>query len=199
VPHWDSERAELGEEALFVDVRFDRIEREPVITLEELQEPPFSGFSWTPRSSGILIPDEIAATLDTKWSHRNSVLHLFTAQEVEGGIDYPEGATRTIRVNSYERNREARSACLAHYGTRCIVCGFSFADQYGDIADGFIEVHHLVPLSEIQNEYRVDPVQDLRPVCSNCHSVLHLRKPPYSVNELQNLIKLCSLRKKDNG
>jgi 5-methylcytosine-specific restriction protein A len=190
---------EFKDLAAYFHSRFDRIEREPVIMLEELQKPPFSDFSWTPQSSGIRIPDEIAAALEAQWSHRNTVPHFFPDQEIEEGIDYPEGATRTIHVNSYERNREARSACLAHYGAQCIVCGFIFANRYGDIAADFIEVHHLVPLSEIKNEYKVDPIRDLRPVCSNCHSVLHLRKPPYSIDELQRLIGLRASEEEHHG
>ena len=39
--------------------------------------------------------------------------------------------------------------------------------------DNMIHVHHIVPVSEIGEEYVVDPVKDLIPVCPNCHMVLH--------------------------
>lgn len=85
-----------------------------------------------------------------------------------------EGAVRSITVNAYERDPEARRRCIAAHGTTCCVCGFSFGAVYGPEAEGYIHVHHIKPLSEIGGEYVVDPVEDLRPVCPNCHAVLHL-------------------------
>jgi 5-methylcytosine-specific restriction protein A len=102
---------------------------------------------------------------------------------------FREGAKRTITVNAYERDDKARARCLAHFGYRCAVCSFSFGEAYGPIAERVIHVHHLRPLYEIGEEYTVDPLEDLRPVCPNCHAVLHLRKPiPYSIEELQDLL-----------
>jgi len=34
----------------------------------------------------------------------------------------------------------------------------------------------------------VDPVKDLRPVCPNCHAVIHLRGGCLSIEEVQELI-----------
>tara|TARA_R110002050_G_scaffold54303_4_gene122942 strand:- start:29513 stop:29710 length:198 start_codon:yes stop_codon:yes gene_type:complete len=61
--------------------------------------------------------------------------------------------------------------------------------MYGEIGKGFIHVHHLTPISEIGKKYQIDPINDLRPVCPNCHSMLHRRNPPISVNELKEIIK----------
>ena len=86
-----------------------------------------------------------------------------------------EGATRLILINAYERNRRAREECIAHYGCACMVCGMSFGNIYGEIGIGYIHVHHIVPLAIIGAEYQVDPINDLRPVCPNCHAMLHYR------------------------
>ena len=59
---------------------------------------------------------------------------------------------------------------------------------YGDIAEGFIHVHHLVPLSAIKEDYQLDPVNDLLPVCPNCHAMLHRRKPPFTPEQLKALM-----------
>jgi predicted HNH restriction endonuclease len=80
---------------------------------------------------------------------------------------YYEGATKHITVNVYERSAKARRACIARYGVACFVCGFNFKSVYGDAGDGFIHVHHLKPLSEVGEEYVLNPVEDLRPVCPN--------------------------------
>ena len=114
-------------------------------------------------------------------------------EEVDEPARYPEGATYRIAINAYERskrNRQARDACIQHYGTCCYVCGFSFKATYGEVAEGYIHVHHLVPLSEIGEEYEVNPVKDLRPVCPNCHAVIHLnRRKPFKLEKVRALVE----------
>lgn len=96
-----------------------------------------------------------------------------------------EGAKKSITVNAYERDRDARKRCIEHWGLACVVCGFDFERQYGDIGVGFIHVHHLKPLAEIGQEYTLDPVADLRPVCPNCHAMLHRGDDVLSVDTLR--------------
>ena len=108
-------------------------------------------------------------------------------EEVENPESYVEGATKTISVNIYERNPQARKACLLAYGHRCSVCDFSFEALYGEIGRGFIHVHHLKQLADIGSEYQLNPLTDLRPVCPNCHAMLHRRRPAYSIEELVEL------------
>lgn len=100
-----------------------------------------------------------------------------------------EGAVRVVAVNAYERNPEARRLCIEHHGTACCICGFSFGAVYGKVAEGYIHVHHLRPLSEVGGEYEVDPVEDLRPVCPNCHAVLHLGGECRSIEEVRELLR----------
>jgi len=102
---------------------------------------------------------------------------------------YREGDTRQVLVNAYERDPAARRACLAHHGYACSVCNLRFEDRYGVLGAAFVHVHHLVPLSEVGPGYRVDPVSDLRPVCPNCHAMLHRRRPPLSLEELRALLR----------
>jgi predicted HNH restriction endonuclease len=97
---------------------------------------------------------------------------------------FPEGSVRRVVVNASERNPAARRRCIEHYGARCFICGFAFGEMYGEVAEGFIHVHHLRSFAEIGEEYHVDPVEDLRPVCPNCHAVLHLRTPPYCIDDV---------------
>jgi len=110
--------------------------------------------------------------------------------EVPKNVIHVEGKVVEVTVNSYERDDKARDACIDHYGLKCQVCNFDFEKQYGELGAGFIHVHHLVQLSEIKEEYIIDPIKDLRPVCPNCHAMLHKRKKiPYSINELKEKIK----------
>lgn len=113
---------------------------------------------------------------------------FFLPDELEEGETYLEGAMKRVPVNAYERNPKARRACLRHHGTNCSVCGFSFEERYGEIGAGYIHVHHLKPLAQAGGEYELDPVEDLRPVCPNCHAMLHKKKPPYGIEELKEIL-----------
>lgn len=100
-----------------------------------------------------------------------------------------EGALVQRSVNVYERSSLARLQCIAEYGTKCYICGFSFGVKYGKAFDRFILVHHLRPLGEIRQKHRIDPIRDLRPVCANCHIVLHTRTPAFSIRELRSFLR----------
>ena len=63
-----------------------------------------------------------------------------------------------------------------------------FFEKYGDIGKDYIEVHHLIPVSQMGANYIVDPIKDLAPLCSNCHSMIHKKNPPYTIEELRSLI-----------
>lgn len=110
-------------------------------------------------------------------------------EEIAEDAVFTEGSAQRILVNRYERDPRARKKCIQHYGTTCFVCGFDFVAVYGDIMSGFIHVHHLNALSSIGTDYEVDPIQDLRPVCPNCHAVVHRRAPPYSLKEVRHFLK----------
>lgn len=100
-----------------------------------------------------------------------------------------EGTTCRVTVNAYERSESARQACLDHYGYLCRVCEFDFVATYGELGREFIHVHHLMELSSIGHEYKIDPVKDLLPVCPNCHSMLHQQKPALKIEELRAIVQ----------
>lgn len=111
------------------------------------------------------------------------------AEEVDTPELYVEGAAVNVPVNAFERNARARQACVDHHGYDCTVCGFNFARTYGPPGEHLIHVHHVVPLAAKGQTYVVDPAVDLRPVCANCHAIIHRRRPPYSIDEARALIR----------
>jgi hypothetical protein len=105
--------------------------------------------------------------------------------ELPEGESFPEGAKRQVTVNAYERSVRARTQCIRHWGCQCYVCGFDFVQFYGELGRGIIHVHHLVPVADMGGEYALDPVWDLRPVCPNCHAVLHRSTLVMPIEELR--------------
>lgn len=100
-----------------------------------------------------------------------------------------EGAKKIVTVNAYERNSRARKICITYWGNVCSVCGFDFEKVYGLLGKGFIHVHHLVPVAKIGKTYQIDPISDLRPICPNCHSMIHNHTPILTIDQLKDLIK----------
>lgn len=113
-------------------------------------------------------------------------LEEYAITELQG---CPEGALQTVVVNRYERDRRNRAAALAIHGHACLACGIEFGKTYGSCADGYIEVHHVVPVSELGESYVIDPKEDLVPLCPNCHAVAHLNNPPFTVKEIKRLLQ----------
>lgn len=136
---------------------------------------------WPPQSSGTQVVFENAIVLEKLWNEfisSNSLTNLVDHKTITEGTPYQ------VIQNVYERNRQLRVICLGYYGYSCVVCDFNFEDTYGELGKEFIHVHHLNQLSAtgITN---TDPLIDLRPVCPNCHAMLHKRNPPYTIEELK--------------
>lgn len=196
--HWDDAKRVQGQRALYVWVRFDILldaDREPILPRIKLNSGILKEMHWDSQTSGISIPDEVANQFEVEWARfladkriiqRHMVFEAsILPEEVVEDRHYFEGAHKQIVVNAYERNADARKKCIEHYGFSCFVCGFNFEKVYGDLGVAFIHVHHLKSLAEIGAEYELDPIRDLRPVCPNCHAVMHRKHPPYSLEEVR--------------
>jgi 5-methylcytosine-specific restriction enzyme A len=188
--HWDPDKAARGVTSMFVDFRFTSLTREPTFWLDELDRR-FGAVRWTPQSSGMKLPESVVQWLLSEWPTRAGTIVL-NPEEVALGTVYEEGAVRRVVVNAYERNRAARAACVKHHGYACAVCDVVLADIYGPVAERYIHVHHIRAISGVGAEYQVDPIQDLRPVCPNCHSVLHLTA---SLGEIEDLRAAVAARR----
>lgn len=90
--------------------------------------------------------------------------------------NHNEGKRLQFYTTKYERNQANRTAAIKIHGTKCMACGFNFEATYGELGENFIEVHHIKPLSSIDQEVEVNPETDLICLCSNCHRMIHRRK-----------------------
>lgn len=111
-------------------------------------------------------------------------------------FDKLEGKKYEASVTRYERDRGNRKACIAHYGYVCQVCGMNFEQAYGELGKEFIEVHHLHPVAH--GERKVNPVEDLIPLCSNCHSMIHRQDDVSEWKKLRDLFVAHSKQEENN-
>jgi 5-methylcytosine-specific restriction protein A len=140
------------------------------------------GFEWA------LKPEVVTALGKMEWIQQQTDFSI--SQDLSLNDPLFEGSARTHQVITYERNNQARTRCIEHYGTVCAVCNFDFEKVYGPIGKGYVHVHHLTPVANIAETYQVDPIKDLRPVCPNCHAMLHRSNPPYTIEELQAFMRV---------
>lgn len=104
-------------------------------------------------------------------------------------MEVSEGMAAFVTHLRRERNRslvEAKKASALESTGRlaCEICGFDFWEKYGELGEGFCEVHHTTPLAALRGA-RLTRLSDLAVVCSNCHRVLHRNRPVPAVQDLR--------------
>jgi hypothetical protein len=123
---------------------------------------------------------------------QNTLPQDLSATAEEDEASFPEGK-EVYRVHrSRERDSKVvevakRARIIKDPLLRCEVCAFSFVERYGELGEGFIEAHHAVPLSQQLGEIETK-AEDIALVCSNCHRMLHRRRPWLDMPELKKLM-----------
>lgn len=189
--HWSGEDKDVPRVLIEFDVLLNP-DKDPILTLENLDKGNLSKQNWTPQSSGISIKHEIIDELEEAWFEflrSENISYNPFSETIDATQTYIEGAATQVTQTRYERNIYARNECLKHFGYFCSVCDFNFEIFYGSLGYKFIHVHHLTQVAKIKQEYKVDSIHDLRPVCPNCHSMLHKQNPPLTIEELKKIFR----------
>ncbi len=134
--------------------------------------------------------NEVVYKFEFNTTHRESKEEIVTTSNplrLNKKEVYIEGKPNEVLVTKYERDPKAREKCIEHFGYSCSVCSFNFEKVYGEVGKDFIHVHHL-KLVSATGEGEVNPINDLRPVCPNCHAMIHKRKEPFSIEELKKMM-----------
>lgn len=106
-------------------------------------------------------------------------IHAFTATE---------GHRLLVLHLQRERNRTIVRKKKKHAASlNCEICGFCFSRTYGSAAHDYCEVHHLLPFSEVEHSTQTR-MADLAILCANCHRVVHLKNPPYTLDEVRSML-----------
>ena len=193
--HWDESKPD--ETAFYTDLEWDRVLLlEDVLPRETLKQQ-VPEVTWEKvQGSGQIVESPVAKKLLALWYEHLSGIDDPESETWRSPTDdegwFIEGKRTTKTVNRYERNRKARAECIARHGDSCVVCDFNFGKRYGEHGLGFIEVHHLKPVGGGGGKQRkVNPDRDLRPVCPNCHAMLHKtkdRSKPLPIAQLKRML-----------
>jgi len=115
----------------------------------------------------------------------------FPVAPEEGEDEVVEGRVMFRRHRTRERDKaivaRKKASALRELGRlRCEVCGFDFEETYGELGSGYIECHHTVALADSGSTRT--RLSDLALLCSNCHRMIHRRRPFASIDELRQKI-----------
>ena len=107
-------------------------------------------------------------------------------REVEQQKEFDEGFREETVRTIVERNPDLVTRAKVYHGVACGVCEMTFEEVYGEHGKGFVEMHHLYP---VKDGMRKNTVDDLRPVCANCHRMLHRGSALMSIEDLKEIVK----------
>lgn len=157
------------------------------------------GHTWGNGTFRYITPDQ-AMKLNEAIKQKESNSFTDTGETNTGETDAEVIDTEETNIEEGEGNRvlkmhfecersskltsEFKKRLLANGSMRCDVCGINFQEMYGDIGSGFIEAHHTKPVSLMISNEKTN-IKDLKPVCSNCHRMLHRAQPLLTIDELK--------------
>jgi 5-methylcytosine-specific restriction protein A len=164
-------------------------DKEKILSIDILKDKSLYDVIKNTRKSGREIDEKFVDKLLELWKSFLKENHGINYDHI--AKEYFEGNFRQNLYSRYERNIEARNACIERYGYTCQVCKINMEEKYGDVGKNFIHVHHIKFLSDIKKQYKIDPINDLVTLCPNCHSMLHRKIDGkyLSVQELKGKIK----------
>jgi 5-methylcytosine-specific restriction enzyme A len=106
-----------------------------------------------------------------------SDLDAMEQADTDSEVMSAEGRERLFISRRRERDPRLRKKAIEIHGVNCKACNFNFGEAYGDWGEGFIEIHHAIPIATYSLEGDETNVEhDLVPLCSNCHRMVHRRK-----------------------
>lgn len=114
----------------------------------------------------------------------DEVVEVYFGDTMDEPITVTEGKATTAEGTRYQRSARARKICIRNWGVKCKVCDFDFEAVFGPLGAGYIHVHHLKPIADYGKSYQLVPINDLRPLCPNCHAMAHRERPVKSIQEL---------------
>lgn len=128
------------------------------------------------------------------WGLRNPNITEDTMDISSDDEGFIEGKTILRKHLSKERNHSLKIAAIKQFKKLnnnelyCEICGFNFEQKYGEIGKDFIEIHHTKPVSEMKDNEKTK-MEDVVLICSNCHSMIHRKRPWLTKSQISKLIK----------
>ena len=127
------------------------------------------------------------------WGLRNFTYSKDSVDLTQNDADFSEGKPKLVQHIIKERNQVLVNKAKIFFKQKhkrlfCEICGFDFEKVYGTLGKNFIEAHHIKPVSELQEGDKTK-IEDIVMLCSNCHSMVHKKKPWLKKEDFESLIR----------
>jgi 5-methylcytosine-specific restriction protein A len=117
----------------------------------------------------------------------------------ETKTSFDEGKRIFREALLFARNQKLVAQAKQHLGVVCVVCNFDFGAKYGFWGEGYIECHHLTPLSTRDEQSAKTSLSEVAVFCSNCHCMVHRRNPPLTIQELKTAMAKAATSRQGNS
>ena len=152
------------------------------------------------------LPDESLRELYLKYCKNlglkaDNKKHKFWKLEIKSDFEnnkiltgeFPEGKIIERKHKARERNSHVVQIAKDNFKSKhgklfCEVCNFCFEEKYGAVGKDFIEGHHTIAVSEMQQDHKTRP-EDIIMLCSNCHKMVHKKRPWLTIKDIKKLLK----------
>jgi predicted HNH restriction endonuclease len=104
----------------------------------------------------------------------------------EGRVVYVYRLHRRVERNRGLVERKKQAVRDSTGALACEACGFDFAVRYGEVGEGFAEVHHVRPLHLGEATTSLD---DLVVLCANCHRIAHRMSELPTLEDLRSILR----------
>lgn len=136
--------------------------------------------------------NRVSPQSDKYQEQQDSKISKSRVGEITQQEEYTEGSRMSTESGFFNRNHNLVKSAKAFYGDTCQACNFNYQKKYGELGLGYIECHHLNPLSERPesewDENIKTSIEDVTVLCANCHRMIHRRRPALTVEELKAII-----------
>lgn len=121
------------------------------------------------------------------WASDDSVIE----EASQEGVGSKLTEARVYRQHrKIERSSKTATRVKRALGHQCMACEVEMSEVYGDLGSGYIEAHHLKPLStyQVDEQVELDIRRDFAVLCANCHRMIHRMENTGDVDGLRQII-----------
>ena len=127
---------------------------------------------------------------ETKEISQSFATKVNSVQQVQEEFGSHTSETEEIEVIHHKTLKELKAECIGYYGAICDICGFDYGYTYGEAYEMEIEVHNIKGILGEEILEDTHPIEDLIPICHNCHHILHHHQPMLSVEKMRQMVKV---------
>lgn len=186
--HWQAHKRKAGTKGLYICAKFDTLlnpSSQTIFDHSYLDTGLLQNMNWSPRSSGVQIPEQIAAELERAWSkflrHGVSTRAVAEPRAIEG--------LRTETVTYVRgRNKKLRDLALQNAQGICEACRVNYQKVLKGKGVRVLQVHHRKQFAVTETP-RITRLSDLAVLCANCHMLVHMNpNQAISVKKLRDML-----------